>query len=268
MQALRQRLAQAELLDRELAQLRWRVSSLEASNADLVAQNCFLRAAIASPQPPTAPAPPSFSAAPLASSSSLSSSSSSLSSSSLSQWVQPPEGPVLRPSLQRGGQGQPTPPPPQPQQSRGGDSLGALLSMDDLAAPQTRSASRRPGRLGPRPGPPPDYGPSLDATHSTSTTNSGGYSNSNSSSSSSGGVRSLGSLLPGSGERLGVGGPRSLTEELVAARGAATGPFATERSAREMTSAFEGLDRQLTSCMAEKTSLQEENQRFVSRMDS
>ena len=41
------------------------------------------------------------------------------------------------------------------------------------------------------------------------------------------------------------------------------GPFATEKSSKEINQVFEVLDRQLTSCMTEKTSLQEENEKSV-----
>eukprot|EP01035_Chromulina_nebulosa_P030291 gene30291-40261_t len=50
---LRQRIGQIELLDREIAQLRWRINTLEATNADLTAQNSFLRATIASTSHPS-----------------------------------------------------------------------------------------------------------------------------------------------------------------------------------------------------------------------
>jgi hypothetical protein len=39
------------------------------------------------------------------------------------------------------------------------------------------------------------------------------------------------------------------------------GPFATEKTSREIVNVFDNLDRQLTGCMTEKTSLQEENER-------
>ena len=60
----------------------------------------------------------------------------------------------------------------------------------------------------------------------------------------------------GSGSGLGSGAPEGRGQKV-------GGPFATEKTSKELFQEFQGLDKQLTHCMAEKTSLQEENEKSV-----
>ena len=329
----RQRIGQIELLDREIAQLRWRINTLEATNADLTAQNSFLRATIASSHPSQLhpPMPSNQSQSLLPSNLTLNSLSEYKSfggSAGLNTPSHPPARPLASvsavlplPPHEVRGVFVPTAAAPASSaafsRGRGGgvgssDSAGSLLSMEDFRpATATSTATRRKEgsshedtkSVGDHAG--YKYSSKSDFSNNQSIllghdAGAGVYSNTmNPVLPVASGSRSLASILMkdtadstttaadnGKIKNNGSsGGQRSLhhfassasKEMNMSALGSGSlqgsgpsegrkqhmgGPFATEKTSHELLREFQGLDKQLTTCMAEKTSLQEENEKY------